>query len=89
MTGFLIEYHRPSGDWSLRSFDGEDGLRRAMNERFRLEEVRVSHDFEVVVITADSLESLRRTHSRYFNGEQRPSGFSEARTDPVSKKRIA
>lgn len=76
MTGFLIEYHRPSRDWHVRVFEGATGTREAMLERFRLEKERVSADFEIAVITADSMETIKKTHSRYFSGREREAEFS-------------
>ncbi|RGE23302.1 hypothetical protein D1J51_03470 [Leucobacter sp. wl10] len=76
MTGFLVEYHRPSGDWYVRAFEGENGAREAMLERFRLEELRASADFEIAVLIADSLETIKKTHSRYFGGREREAEFS-------------
>ena len=76
MTGFLIEYHRPSGDWSIRSFGGDSGYLMAMEESFVLERSRRNSDFEVAALASDSLETLQVTHSRYFSGEQRDPGFS-------------
>lgn len=76
MIGFLIEYHRPSGDWHVRTFEGQSGPRAAMLERFRLEEQRASKDFEIAVLTADSLATIKKTHSRYFRGNEREANFS-------------
>lgn len=76
MTGFLVEYHRPSGDWHVRAFEGEDGAHDAMIERFRLEKARASTDYEIAVLTADSLGTIQRTHSRYFRGNEREADFS-------------
>ncbi len=78
MTGFLVEYHRPTGDWSVRSYIGDDGYREALVECFRLEKLRKDGDFEVAALNSDSLETLRRTHSRYFSGKEREPEFSAA-----------
>lgn len=76
MIGFLVEYHRPSGDWNVRAYEGSFGPREAMSQRFELERLRSSDDFEIVVLTAPNLEILRKTHSRYFSGNEREFGFS-------------
>ena len=81
MTGFLIEYHRPSGDWSLQSFSGENGYRRAMEDSFMLERARRSEEFEVAALASDSVETLKSTHSRYFRGTERQPGFSSKWAD--------
>ena len=84
MTGFLIEYHRPSGDWSLRSFLGENGYRCAMEDSFVLERARSSEDFEVAALASDSIETLRATHSRHFRGTERQPGFSSKWADSLA-----
>lgn len=76
MTGFLVEYHRPTGDWSLQEFPGTSGRTDALSESFRMERDRVSADFEIAVLTTNSFDTLRRTHSRYFSGDRRDPGFS-------------
>lgn len=78
MTGFLVEYHRPSGDWSITEFPGERGRAEALRESFELERSRANTDYEIAVLATDSLETLKRTHSRYFNGSRREAGFSRA-----------
>ena len=64
MFSFLIRYHRPTGDITLKRFDD---LSKAMIERFRLEEENTDPDTEIVVISANSEQDLRRSHSRYFS----------------------
>jgi len=83
VTGFLIEYHRPSGDWSLQSFFGENGYRNAMENSFALERARSSEEFEVAALASDSVEILRSTHSRYFRGTERRPGFSSKWVDSL------
>ena len=69
MTGFVIEYHRPTGRRRVYTFPGQDGPRQALRRRFELEEVRENSDWEIVSLNSDSLETLESTHSRYFAGE--------------------
>lgn len=78
MTGFLIEYHRPTGDWSVQEFPGETGRAEALEASFRMEKRRSSSEYEIAVLTTDSLETLRSTHSRYFSGHEQEPGFSAA-----------
>jgi hypothetical protein len=47
----------------LQSYEASE-LERASNERFE-REVANSH-LEVVLLGADSIETLKKTHSRYF-----------------------
>ena len=63
MPGFLIQYHRPSGRVTCTPFDT---LRDALLECIRRDNERTDPDIENVAISAESEESLRRTHSRYF-----------------------
>lgn len=65
MSYFLIVYDRGSGrQISLEPFDSRD---EAIRARFEREIAERSHSgIEVVVLGASSLDSLKRTHSRYF-----------------------
>lgn len=76
MTGFLVEYHRPTGAWSVQEFPGMTGRRKALEASFQLEVRRQNTDFEIAVLTTDSIETLRKTHSRYFSGQEQRPGFS-------------
>ncbi len=62
MTSFLLEYNRHTGALQLTRF--EDAA-EAMHMRMQ-REANVADEVEVVVLSSDSEESLRRTHSRYF-----------------------
>lgn len=66
MSGFVIEYHRPSGRHRVHEFAGEDGPRKALLRRFELEDERQDLDWEIASFNTDSIESLRKTHARYF-----------------------
>lgn len=63
MKHFLLEYHRPSTQ--LRSLIEYTDGDAAMRKRFALEQSTDS-DTEVVVLTAPTLDTIQRTHSRYF-----------------------
>jgi hypothetical protein len=41
-----------------------------MRYRLQLEAERVDEDVEIAALTSRSLESLQRTHSRYFTGKE-------------------
>jgi hypothetical protein len=60
----VLVYRRETGELLVQeSFaDGDDAMRR----RFELERVPDYADTEVVVLSADSEETLRETHGRYF-----------------------
>jgi hypothetical protein len=66
MSSFLIRYNRRTGDVQVREFVGEEGRRRALAGRIRAERSRETPDLEIVVLSADSLDELHRTHGRYF-----------------------
>jgi hypothetical protein len=70
MPGFVIEYNRRSRDYKVTTFDGERGHRDAFDLRLQLEADREDSDVEIVSLTSDSLETVKKTHSRYFSGRQ-------------------
>ena len=70
MPGFVVEYNRRSRDWRVTSFGGPDGHRAAMRRRIELEESRLDNDVEIVSLNSDSIETVRRTHARYFQGRE-------------------
>lgn len=67
MTGMVhvvLVYQREEGRLLLQESydDGETAMRR----RFVLERLPEYADMEVVVLSADSVETLHETHGRYF-----------------------
>ncbi len=66
MSGFVIVYQRKTGESRVRSFLGENGYRDAFDERMKLEAENSDPDVEIVSLVSDSLESVRLTHSSYF-----------------------
>jgi len=64
VSGYVISYHRKSGASEVKSFEGPNGHREAFAERLRIEKSNHDPDLEIV---GDSLESVKRTHSRYFS----------------------
>lgn len=71
MTAFVIEYNRKTADRTVTSFPpGVEGRRAAMRRRLELEKTRTDTDVEIVSLVSDSIETLRRTHSRYFQGRE-------------------
>jgi hypothetical protein len=62
---FLIKYDIKAGRANVQGF-GED-YEAAMHAYEELEqEARESSDVDVVLLSADSLETIKRTHSSYF-----------------------
>lgn len=70
MPGFVVVYNRKSRNWSVTEFPGPDGHRKAMRRRLELERTRQDGDWEIASLNSDSLETVRRTHARYFEGEE-------------------
>ncbi len=65
---FLIEYNRPEG--RIVTFDEFSDFDRTKAEDLRFEKEidlrRKSIDHEIVILEADSIEALHKTHCRYF-----------------------
>lgn len=70
MPGYVIEYHRPSGDRRVYEFPGETGHQEALQFRLRLEDERVDEDWEIASLNSDSLDTVKKTHARYFRGRE-------------------
>lgn len=68
MPGYVIEYNRATGDHEVTEFPGSEGHRAALRYRLALEGSRASNEWEIVSLNSDSLETVHRTHSRYFGG---------------------
>lgn len=65
MNGFVIEFNRRTRARRVFEFGS---IREAVAFRLERERERPSEDIEVVALSSKSLESLSRTHSRYFTG---------------------
>ena len=66
MTSFVIAYNRRTGEREVTEFSGEGSQAEAMRLRVKLEAERDDRDVEVVSLVSDSLETVQKTHSRYF-----------------------
>ncbi|MCD2158157.1 hypothetical protein LQL77_31210 [Rhodococcus cerastii] len=71
MTAFLIQYNRRTTESVVTQFAGPNGRSQAMRERLALEKSRSDTDVEIVTLSGDSLDTIKRTHSRYFQGKVR------------------
>lgn len=69
MTGFVIQYNRRTGKSHVTTFPEKGGHRAALKHRLQLESERIDGDVEIVSVVSDSLDTVRRTHSRYFREE--------------------
>ncbi len=70
MSGFVIQYNRRSRMVIVDEFPGENGYRDAFQRRLELESARQDSDIEIASLNSESLETIRRTHSRYFDGTE-------------------
>ncbi len=69
MSHWLIVYSKPSG-YLLRCQEFTDG-QAALAERFAVERLHRNNPvLEIVVLGAESLDALKRTHGRYFKTVQ-------------------
>lgn len=67
MSYFLIVYRRSDGKLLVLKEFPADQADIAQQQRFALERQEMNNnDVEVIVLGASSLESLQKTHSRYF-----------------------
>ncbi|MGO8964124.1 hypothetical protein [Mycobacterium sp.] len=67
MRGYVIQFNRRTGDRRVTEFATS---RQAMEYRLQLEAARVDEAIEIAALISDSLETLQRTHSRYFTGQE-------------------
>ncbi|OBG89400.1 hypothetical protein A5699_14150 [Mycobacterium sp. E802] len=65
MPAFVIEFNRRTRTRRVHQFESS---REAMAYRLQLERERQDHDIEIAALTSASIDSLQRTHSRYFTG---------------------
>jgi hypothetical protein len=70
MPGFVVEYNRKSSEWKVTEFPGELGHRDALLKRIELENERTDTDWEIASLNSDSLDTIKRTHARYFKGQE-------------------
>jgi hypothetical protein len=70
MKQFVIVFDRPRGEiLEMVEFPATE-RDIALKELFEREErFRDRHNVEVVMLGSDSVETLKRTHGRYFKGE--------------------
>lgn len=63
MPGFVIQYHRSTGEMHLSQYPT---LVEATRERLRLDRQRMDEDIEIVAVSAEDRTALEHSHSRYF-----------------------
>lgn len=72
MAEFVITYKRRSGESFIKQFSDST---QALKERLRREAAIDDPDFEIAHISAPYLESLKKSHSRYFMGSVEMEGI--------------
>jgi hypothetical protein len=85
---FLLVFDRIQGRvLSERRFTDH---RKALEERFRAERLhRANPGIEVVVLTAESKEALRRTHARYFQSVSELASMRRQQVAAVGEQSVA
>lgn len=63
MAGFVIEYNRRTQARHVSEFAT---IHEAVRYRLKLEDERTDRDVEIAALSSKSLDTLKRTHSRYF-----------------------
>jgi len=67
---FLVAYDPATGNTKVRSFGTDyDAAQAAYAEAERSNN---DERLDIVLLGADSLETIKQTHSSYFNGKERP-----------------
>lgn len=70
MPSYVIEFNRRTRVRRVTEFTGPSASRDAMHRRLELEHAGRAENVEVVALTSRSLESLKKTHARYFTGRE-------------------
>jgi hypothetical protein len=65
---FLVIYDLVAGETTVRTF-AADRYDAAIAEYGELE-IRASPNLDIVLLSADSIETIKRTHSSYFDTEE-------------------
>lgn len=76
---FLVMYDTNVGEAEVREFDDHEAAIGAYEEMER--EARGRRNLDIVLLGADSLDTIKRTHSSYFETTQR--GFERFFADAL------
>ncbi len=92
MSLFLIVYNRTTGAVDVRATFDQGQAPEAVRARFALEQElqadgRSPVDTEVVVLSGESQEELRRTHARYFDSVQELLVVPDSATETEPRRR--
>ncbi|WP_210397802.1 hypothetical protein [Corynebacterium sp. HMSC074H12] len=86
MAEFVIIYKRKSGESLIEQFSD---LTQALKERLRREAAIDDFDIEIAHISAPSLESLKKSHSRYFMGKAKLEGGQKGSAPKAAVSRFS
>lgn len=79
MVGLIVRYNRLSGDRVLKLYEGPNGYIEASRDKAYIRDMkRIGGDWEVALIGSDSLDTIKRTHSRYFSGVDKTKEMAKA-----------
>lgn len=82
---FVLAFDRKSAHLEWKAFSSSA---EALARRFELEEKHAGEDVEIVVISAPSIDVVRRTHPRYFRGAPRKSAVVRSLNDESVRRSI-
>jgi hypothetical protein len=67
MTYFVVEYERPTGTLRMCKDFPDTDYAAAAKLRFDRDLANIEHpEVEIVLLNSDSLDTLKKTHGRYF-----------------------
>ena len=68
---FLVIYDPATGDVAVESFESDYDAAQAAYSRAEQKSSEKQDDLDIVLLGADSLETIKQTHSSYFSGRGR------------------
>ena len=87
MKYFVVEYERPTGTLRMCQEFPDTEYAAAAKLRFERDLANIEHpEVEIVLLSTDSLETLKHTHGRYFYTVSQLAGQM---LDYIRSKRVA
>lgn len=66
---FLVSYDPVTGDVAIEPFDTNYDAAQGAYSKAEKESSARGDDLDIVLLSADSLDTIKQTHSSYFNGK--------------------
>lgn len=66
---FLVSYDPATGNVAVEPFDNDYDAAQAAYSKAEHESGAKGDDLDIVLLSADSLDTIKQTHSSYFNGK--------------------